>query len=190
MKKLLLPFVTLVFCLFAQHISAQKLFLKADALTNNGGADSGFKDYVVITSRQFGGAAETTISGGIPRPGKPDFQNLVITKYSDMLSNKLWTVMAKGTHIDEIEIVNTALAPNGSSRVVTNKIQLKDVYVTGISNSAAQGDCEAGCSGISESYHLAYTAIKITTYTLSNTGKWTEDSNPFMFNVGSMKSEF
>lgn len=190
MKKLLLPFATLVFCLFAQHISAQKLFLKADALTNNGDADTGFRDYVVITSRQLGGAAETTISGGIPRPGKPDFQNLVITKHSDMLSNKLWTLMSKGTHINDMEIVSTALSQNGSSRVVTNKIELKDVYVTGIASSAAQGDCEAGCNGISESYKLAYAAIKITTYTLNNTGKWIADSSPFMYNVANGRSEF
>lgn len=190
MKKLLLPFVTLVFCLVAQHISAQKVFLKADPLTINGGADAAFRDYVVITSRQLGGTAETTISGGLPRIGKPVFQNLIITKSADMLSNKLWTLMAKGTRIEEMEIVSTGLAPNGQSRVVTHKIELKDVFVADIASSAAQGDCEAGCNGTAESYQLVYTAIKITTYTLNNTGKWVADLAPFMYNVASGRSEF
>ncbi|MDQ6480678.1 type VI secretion system tube protein Hcp [Dyadobacter sp. LHD-138] len=190
MKKLLLPFVTLVFCLVAQHISAQKVFLKADPLTTNGNADAAFRDYVVITSRQLGGTAETIISGGPPRVGKPVFQNLIITKNSDILSNKLWTLMAKGTRIEDMEIVSTGLAPNGQSRVVTNKIELKDVFVAGIASSAAQGDCEAGCNGIAESYELVYTAIKITTYTLSNQGKWVADPSPFMYNIETGKSEF
>lgn len=186
MKKFLLPIVTLIFCLFAHSIVAQQLYWKVGPLTQNAGADPAFRNYVEITSRQMGITAEVRTSGGA---GAPVFQNVVITKYADILSNKLMTQMVKGLPIAEMEIVSTAPSGQGG-RVVMNKIELKEVYVTSVTNSAVEG-CEGACDQVAESYKLDFRAIKITTYTLNrSTEKWVEDLNPFMYNRENGKTEF
>ncbi|MCE7067179.1 type VI secretion system tube protein Hcp [Dyadobacter sp. CY326] len=190
MKTLSRPFITLVFCLFAQHLFAQAIFLKVDQLTTDGSPYEGFTDYVEINSRQLGAIKEvSTTAGSGSGSGKAQFQELVITKPSDKLSNRLWDFLVNGKRIQEMEIVTTINAANGGSRIVVNKMEFKDVQVSNIS-SAGVKDCETGCQGIIESFKLVYTRIKITTYSQNENGAWQADPYVFMYNVASGQNQF
>ncbi|TLV00303.1 type VI secretion system tube protein Hcp [Dyadobacter luticola] len=178
MKKLLLPFVTLAFCFFTQVSFAQKYYMKAGQLTRDASLAGPFQDYTEISSRQF-----SVTAGAGQKPGNVSFQEMVITKLSDLSSNKLLATMTKPTRIDEVEIVATTASHGDGTRVVTNKIQLRNPVIVSYATSAANG-CESGCTQIAESYKLTYEAIKITTYSQNDkTGEWTADPSPFMYNL-------
>ena len=187
MKKNLLAIATLAFFAFVQPAIAQNYFLKIDELTTEGSLIEGYEDYVEINTKQFGATSPKTI--GSPQQGRPTFQDLVITKFSDKLSNKLLTAMARGTRLSDMEIVTTAPSANDGARIVINKVELKDLYVTSILSSGVSG-CENGCVGVEESYRFVFTSIKITTYSQNSNGVWSADSQPFAYNVITGRNDF
>lgn len=186
MRKNLLVIATLVFFALVQPAIAQNYFLKVDELTTNGSLADGYEDYVEINTKQFGVTNPRSIND--PSQGRPIFQELIITKRSDKLSNSLLTAITRGTKLNNMEIVATARSGNGE-RVVINRIQLRDVYVTSILSSGVSG-CENGCTGVEESYKFVFTRIKITTYSQTRSGAWIADAQPYMYNVESGRSEF
>lgn len=175
MKKLLLPFFTLAFCFFTQVSFAQKFYMKVGRLTEDASGRGTFEDYAEITSRQFSITAPP-----VQNSGQISFQDVVVTKFSDVSSNRLLNVMTKGSRIEEVEIVSTTRTDQ-AEQVIINKIQLKNVVFVSYANSAAEG-CATGCEGIAESYKFSYDAIKITSYSQSEEGRVTEDPQPFMYN--------
>jgi len=187
MNKFYLPFIGLIFCFVTHSVSAQRIFLKADALTSGASTVDRFTDYTEISSFQLGGSATVSLTqgtgGGV---GKPDFTDITVTKNVDISSNRFINKMARGQIISLIEIASTI---NSGGLKVVHKIELKDAYVTSVASSTVQG-CTGNCPAIAESYSFKYKAIRITTYTVNSNGSVTANPDPFVFNVVTNTSTF
>ncbi|WP_221393422.1 type VI secretion system tube protein Hcp [Dyadobacter sp. NIV53] len=177
------------FSLFVtSSLSAQQLFLKAGTLTQQGSIYKGFENYVQISGVQYGVEALTSYKSTGAAVGKANFGEIVITKNVDILTNELLRSISKGTLYALMEIVSTKNTADGQK--VSHKIELKNVYVTNVSNSAVEG-CPDDCAGLEESVKFVYKSIRITTYSTNvKTGVLTANLNPFVFDVTTMSSTF
>ena len=174
MKKFYLLFTGLIFCLFTSSVYAQKIFMKADDLTNGASKEAGYLNYTELSSLQFGVSAATTFSGvGAPIPDQ-----ITVTKNVDISSNKFLNKIFGGDEVTLLEIVS--LVPSGNGFVVAHKIELKDAYFADISSATVQG-CVSGCPAIAESYKMTFRAIRITTYSVNSSGVLAP--NVFNYNV-------
>lgn len=177
MNRCYLRFGWIAFFLVAYTASAQKIMLKADALTTGASTVRGYTNYSEITSVQFGVDAETSyLKGTGPAVGKPTVREVTITKYVDVSSNKLWSKITAGIHTSLVEIVSLS----DPDLELMHKIELKDAFVTSISASNVTG-CTQGCPSIAESYKFVFKAIRITTY--SRNGQGTLVPSVFVYNV-------
>ncbi|GGN03866.1 hypothetical protein GCM10010967_43380 [Dyadobacter beijingensis] len=181
-KHYLLLWGLILLCLSASSGSAQKMFLKADNLTNGGSNDRDFDDYVEITSLQHGLEAETVFGpGGGPGVGRPIPKSLIITKNADLLSTKIMEKIVLGEHFTSIEIVSTVADRITGRSLVRYKVELKNAFVTDVSTSSVHG-CASDCPGVAESVKLVFKAIRITTYSVDSKGV-PKANPPFMFDV-------
>lgn len=190
MKKFSFPFLLFLSLLFldVDTVFAQKLFLKSGELTTNGSTIKGFENYLEITGVQFGAQAESSYTkGGGASVGKASFDVVSITKSVDKLSNELLTSIATGKSIPLIEIVTTRTTQQGAE-VVSHKIEIKNVFVTKISDASAGCD---DCGTLGESVDFIYKAIRITTYSQNpKTGVLTANPNPFELDIPTMSAKF
>jgi len=187
MNKFYLILIGFIFCLLTHSVSAQSIFLKADALTTGASKEKTYTNYAEITSLQFGVSAESSwIRGENPSVGNANFQHVTITKNVDVSSTKFLQKIATGTKIDLIEIVSTGNVGVNTLEVV-HKVELKDAYVTNVSSSGIK-ECTGDCPAIAESYEFVFKAIRITTYTFDNKGKAIE--SVFVYNVALNNSTF
>ena len=188
MKKFSFLLYLLPVFLSAHATYAQHIFLKAGELTTKGSVAKGFENYVEISGVQFGAEAESSYTkGGGASVGKPSFDVISITKSVDKLSNELLKNIAMGKSIPLIEIVTTSRSPQGGEQV-THKIELKNVFVTKISDASAGCD---DCGTLGESVNFIYKATRITTYYIdSKTGASTANLNTFEFDVPTMTQNF
>lgn len=170
MKKIYLPFVCIFFCLLTHSLFAQKMFLKAGALTLNGAildpAFREFKDYVEISGVQYSLDAASSYPSGAGPIADPTFGEVVVTKNVDKLSTALLKNISNSTVIPLMEIVSTQLIDGNAE--VTYKIELKDVFVSHVSQAGVPG-CNTGC-GVAESVKLVYKRIRVSTYQVSLKG--------------------
>jgi len=188
MKKLSFSFLLFFSLLFLQVSSAfaQHIYLKAGDLTIKGSLVKGFENYVEITGVQFGAEAESSFTkGGGASIGKPIFYVIAITKSVDKLSNEFLKNLALGRAIPLIEIATTRRTDQGDR--VGHKIELKNVFITKISDASAGCD---ECGTLAESVEFVYKAIRITTYSIDSRGVLTENANPFEFDVATMTQNF
>lgn len=190
MKKFSFPFLLFLSLLFldVNAVFAQSIFLKAGDLTLKGSLAKGFENYVEITGVQFGAEAESSFTkGGGASIGKASFDVISITKSVDKLSNELLKNIAAGKSIPLIEIVTTSRAQQGSD-MVAHKIELKNVFVTKISEASAGCD---NCGTLGESVSFVFKAIRITTYSQDpKSGVFTANQNPFELDIPTMTPNF
>lgn len=188
MKKIYFILVFAFIYSVPHFLFAQNIYLKAGALTAKGSLADGFRDYVELSSVQYGVSAETSVVRGEgPTVGQPKFSEITFTKNVDILSNSLFKNISAGTVIPAVEIVTTVRTSQGESGI-GHKIELKDVFVTSVLQAAA--DCGGGCA-IAETVKIVYRAIRITTYSQdSRTGEIVANQNPYVFNIANMKMEF
>jgi len=187
MNKFYLSLLGLICCLLVHSVSAQDIFLKADALTVGASREKGYTNYAEISSLQFGISAESSwIRGGEPSVDNANFKKITITKNVDVSSTKFMQKIAFGVPIDLIEIVSTG-SIGMNVREVLHKIELKDAYVTNFSTSGIQG-CASGCPAIAESYEFIYRAIRVTTYVYDDKSRPT--TSVFTYNVAENNSTF
>jgi len=79
----------------------------------------------------------TTHMGGGGGSGKASFQDLSFTKYVDSATNALMTALAKGTHIDKVELM-VRKAGEGQKKYIF--ITMEQVLVTSISTGGSGGE--------------------------------------------------
>ena len=181
-------FVIAFVCLFSNSLFAQNMYLKAGTLTEKGSLVDGFRDYVELSSVQYGVSAESSsVKGTGPTVGKANFSEITITKNVDILSNALLKNISASTAIPEVEIVTTVRTGKGLY-AIGHKIELRNAYVTNVSQAAA--DCNGGCA-VAETFKIVYRAIRITTYSQDQkTGETTANKNPYVYNTATTKMEF
>lgn len=79
----------------------------------------------------------TTHMGGGGGSGKASFQDLSFTKYVDSATNALMTALAKGTHIDKVELM-VRKAGEGQKKYIF--ITMEQVLVTSLSTGGSGGE--------------------------------------------------
>ena len=79
----------------------------------------------------------STHMGGGGGAGKASFQDLSFTKYIDSASAALMVALAKGTHIDKVDVI-VRKAGEGQQKYVS--ITLKEVIVTSVSTGGSGGE--------------------------------------------------
>lgn len=189
MKKTSFMAVCTLLIVLANPLFAQHMFLSAGTFTTKGSIYRNFENYVEISSVQYGVDAETSYNlGGGAAVGRPTFREMVVTKNVDILSNELLRRITTGKSIPLIEIVTTQNTDAGEK--VAHKIELKDVFVTDVSDAGVEG-CTGNCGGLAESVKLVYKAIRITTYSINPVnGQIQANPNPFIYNVVDRVAEF
>jgi type VI secretion system secreted protein Hcp len=187
MKKMYLFFLGLLLCMLGNVAVAQQMFMKAGNLTANGSNIDQFRNYVPITSLQFGLTSTSLSSGpGAGQAPRPDFKEIVFTKNVDISSNRILQTVATGKLIPLVEFVSTFTA-NGQQEIVY-KIELKNVSITNVASSSVPG-CSGGCPAVAESYSFDYSAIRITTYNVGNDGSVTAN-DPFSYDLVKLTTNF
>ena len=79
----------------------------------------------------------TTHMGGGGGAGKANFQDISFTKYVDSASNGLMTALAKGSHIDTVELL-VRKAGEGQQKYI--HFTLNEVLVTSVSTGGSGGE--------------------------------------------------
>jgi type VI secretion system Hcp family effector len=189
MKKVSFTALSILLSVFATPLFAQHLFLSAGSFTNKGSMFRGFENYVEISGVQYSVESASSYSAPSgPAAAKATFNEVVVTKNVDILSNELLRRISSGKTIPLIEILTTKTSE--SEETVVHKIELKDVYISNVSNAGVEG-CTGNCGGLAESVKLVYKAIRITTYSIKpSTGAAVANENPFIFDVVNRTSTF
>lgn len=178
MKKIYVSLLVLLLCLgFSPLFAQQDIYLKADDLTKDGSTINKFKDYVQLSSVQYGISNPAPTGAGTGAgAGKPNFSEITVSKTVDLSSTKLMLNLTRDTVIQNLEIIFTKNS-GGNQGVTLYKIELFNAFVTSFSFSSIP-DCSGGCPG-AESLSFAYQKIKVTTYTQSPDGRVAP--NPVVF---------
>jgi type VI protein secretion system component Hcp len=188
MKKIYFLFLLSFSCFLSNTLSAQKVLLRIDGLTNNGSTIEGFTNFVEISGVQYNIVNGNPYPADRPVQGRATFGEVSITKRSDQISTTQLTNIALGKAIPKLEIAMTVQDQRGGYQVI-QKIELNDVYVTSVKHVAVEG-CPEGC-GLAESVTLAYRQIRVTLYRLNNNGSVvTNNPGIFSFDVNTNKVGF
>jgi len=100
--------------------------------------DQGPKGDIDVLAWSWGmSQSGTTHMGGGGGSGKASFQDLSFTKYVDSATNALMTALAKGTHIDKVELM-VRKAGEGQKKYIF--ITMEQVLVTSISTGGSGGE--------------------------------------------------
>ncbi len=120
--------------------------MAVDMFINMGGSikgesidkDQGPKGDIDVLAWSWGmSQSGTTHMGGGGGSGKASFQDLSFTKYVDSATNALMTALAKGTHIDKVELM-VRKAGEGQKKYIF--ITMEQVLVTSISTGGSGGE--------------------------------------------------
>jgi type VI secretion system secreted protein Hcp len=100
--------------------------------------DQGPKGDIDVLAWSWGmSQSGTTHMGGGGGSGKASFQDLSFTKYVDSATNALMTALAKGTHIDKVELM-VRKAGDGQKKYIF--ITMEQVLVTSLSTGGSGGE--------------------------------------------------
>lgn len=100
--------------------------------------DQGPKGDIDVLAWSWGmSQSGTTHMGGGGGSGKASFQDLSFTKYVDSATNALMTALAKGTHIDKVELM-VRKAGEGQKKYIF--ITMEQVLVTSLSTGGSGGE--------------------------------------------------
>jgi type VI secretion system secreted protein Hcp len=100
--------------------------------------DQGPKGDIDVLAWSWGmSQSGTTHMGGGGGSGKASFQDLSFTKYVDSATNALMTALAKGTHVDKVELM-VRKAGEGQKKYIF--ITMEQVLVTSISTGGSGGE--------------------------------------------------
>jgi type VI secretion system secreted protein Hcp len=96
----------------------------------------------------------TTHVGGGGGAGKANFQDISVTKWVDKASAKLMQACAKGTHVDEGELV---VRKAGDNPLEYLKIEIKDIIVSSVSTGGSGGE-----DRLTENVSLNFSEFKVS----------------------------
>lgn len=116
---------------------AAEFFLKLEGLKGES-QDHVHEDAIEVAGWSWGGSNSGSMhearGGGT---GKPDFQDLSVTKYADTATPVLWQCLATGKHIPTGELIARKA---GGDPVEFLRIELESILVSGIEIGGAEGD--------------------------------------------------
>ena len=141
---------------------AMDLFLQIDTWIGES-EDKQFNKWVDILAWSWGGSQSgTAVIGGGMGGGKVNMQNFSCTKFTDILTPKLWQHLCKGTHIPEIRF---RARKAGGTPFVYLELDFKDAIVTGVSTGGSGGEDRT-----TENLTFDYKEYKLKYYQQAATG--------------------
>lgn len=142
---------------------AMDLFIQIDTWIGES-EDKQFTQWVDVLAWSWGGSQSGTASmGGGMGGGKVNMQNFSFTKFTDILSPKLWQHLCKGTHIPEIKF---RARKAGGTPFVYMELDFKDAIVTGVSTGGSGGEDRT-----TENVTFDYKEYKLKYYKQGKTGE-------------------
>ena len=116
---------------------AQDMFIKIGKLKGEG-QDKQFKEWIDVLAWSLGGSQSGTAhAGGGMGGGKVSLQDFSFTKYTDIVSPKLWGNMCTGEHYTDCEF---KARKAGGTPFVYLEIKMEDVIVTSVSTGGSGGE--------------------------------------------------
>jgi type VI secretion system secreted protein Hcp len=153
---------------------AQDMFIKIGSLKGES-QDKEFPSWVDVLAWSLGGSQSGTASmGGGMGGGKVSMQDFSFTKYTDIVSPKLWGKMCTGEHYDAVEF---KARKAGGQAFVYLEIKMDDVIVTSVSTGGSGGEDRT-----TENVTLNFKKYKIKYNQQSSTGGL-EASDDFTYDL-------
>jgi len=116
---------------------AQDMFIKIGSLAAES-QDKEFPEWIDVLAWSLGGSQSGTASqGGGMGGGKVSLQDFSFTKYTDIVSPKLWGKMCTGEHYDDA-VFKARKA--GGKPFVYLEIKMENVLVTSVSTGGSGGE--------------------------------------------------
>ncbi|PSJ57001.1 Hcp family type VI secretion system effector [Kumtagia ephedrae] len=116
---------------------AQDMFIKIGTLKGEA-QDDQFPAWVDVLAWSLGGAQSGTAhQGGGMGGGKVSLQDFSFTKYTDVLSPKIWGHMCDGKHFPTVEF---KARKAGGKPFVYLEIKMEDAIVTSVSTGGSGGE--------------------------------------------------
>jgi type VI secretion system secreted protein Hcp len=113
------------------------MFIKIGSLKAES-QDKEFSEWIDVLSWSLGGSQSGTANqGGGMGGGKVSFQDFSFTKYTDIVSPKLWGKMCTGEHYETAEF---KARKAGSKPYVYIEIKMEDVLVSSVSTGGSGGE--------------------------------------------------
>ncbi|WP_159478589.1 type VI secretion system tube protein Hcp [Dyadobacter sp. 3J3] len=197
MKKIYIALAGLLFTvLFTGTVMAQKMFIKcidsknnelttnaspfADKATDDGRTVT-LKNYMEVSSIQFGSDQNITSGPTGITAGKITFGDFSFTTFTNLASTKLLQNQVSGSRLKTVELIILGSDQNNNLQV-KYKILLGTAGIKNFSASAA-GDCANGCAGLNESYSILYETLQIFTYSQLSDGRVTQNPSYFSWDI-------
>lgn len=116
---------------------AQDMFMKIGSLKGES-QDKEFPAWIDVLAWSLGGSQSGTAhQGGGMGGGKVSLQDFSFTKYTDIVSPKLWGKMCTGEHYDVVEF---KARKAGGKPFTYLEIKMEDVIVTSVSTGGSGGE--------------------------------------------------
>jgi type VI secretion system secreted protein Hcp len=153
---------------------AQDMFIKIGSLKGES-EDKEYSGWIDVLAWSLGGAQSGTAStGGGMGGGKVAMQDFSFTKYTDIVSPKLWGKMCTGEHYDVVEF---KARKAGGKPFTYLEIKMEHVIVTGVSTGGSGGEDRT-----TENVTLNFKKYKIK-YNQQSKGGSLEASDDFTFDI-------
>ncbi len=134
---------------------AVDMFLKLSNGLDGEARDKARKNQIDVLAWSWGmSQSGTTHVGGGGGAGKASFQDISVTKWVDKVSAKLMQACAKGTHIDDGELVVRKAGDNPLEYI---KIEIEDILVTSVSTGGSGGE-----DRLTENVSLNFAKFKVS----------------------------
>ena len=159
---------------------AQDMFVKIADLKGES-EDKENPGWIDVLAWSLGGSQSGTASqGGGMGGGKVSLQDFSFTKYTDIISPKLWGNMCKGEHYPKVEF---KARKAGGKPFTYQKITMEDVIVTGVSTGGSGGEDRT-----TENVTMNFKKFKIEYFKQAKTGG-EDGSDNFTFDISKNADE-
>lgn len=140
--------------------------------------DTNHTNEVVVLAWSWGiSNSGTTHIGTGSGAGKANFQDISLTKYSDVASAKLYELTANGQHIKEATL--TVRASNIGNPWIVTTLKMEDILVTSVSLGGSGGE-----DRLTENITLNFAKFTITNNKVDATGSLIKGT-PFSWDIAS-----
>ena len=154
---------------------AMDLFIKIGSLEGEG-EDAEFNKWIDVLAWSWGGSQSgTAVSGCGMGGGKVNMQNFSFTKYTDIVSPKLWGQMSTGKHFDKVQF---KARKSGGKPFVYLDMEFEFAILTAISTGGSGGEDRT-----TENVTFDYKTFKLQYFKQSKDTGESDGDDQFKFDI-------
>lgn len=175
--KTLAASAALALSLSGQTFADVDMFLNIDGI-NGDAQNAQHTNEVVVLAWSWGVSNSTTThtgSNNVSGSGKANFQDLSITKYSDIASAKLYEHAATGDRISEATLTVRTVGPDPW---VATTLKLENIVVTSVSIGGSGGE-----DRLTENVTLNFSKFTITNNKIDEESGELQKGDPFIWDI-------